>query len=234
MEADMKTFAETASYTAFLIALLLSLPVQATAEEVDFSCMEEAVRPIIQVTDAHQEFDVVMRNRCPGAVYWSVCIERMDPWSHEVIETHTPSGYVEPGKRARVNLQMKNVPRESLADGRIQAFYVNHAYGIEGVGSAACVARGCEAQKRELRAQTAANDKAWLQAEKRLAQRLEEECPSSGWGNADVDACRQRLRESTAEEIGVFANTDAALRAKLDALDPENCTMHGGGRNTVK
>ena len=106
----MKTDCKTASYTTFLITLLVSLPVTASASEVDFSCVKEQVRSIIQVTDAQQEFDVVMRNECPGALYWSTCIERMDPWTHPVIETHTPSGYVEAEKRARVNLQMKATP----------------------------------------------------------------------------------------------------------------------------
>ena len=230
----MKTFAKTAGYTALLTLLSVTLPGVVSAEEVDFSCMKEAVRPIIQVTDAHQEFDVVIRNQCPGAAYWSMCIERMDPWNFEVVETHTPTGYVEAGKRAKVNLQMKNIPGQSLADGRIQAFYVSHAYGIDQAPVAVCVASGCEAKKRELRAQVADNDRSWAQARQRLQQRLEADCPSSGWGNADVDACRDQVRKSAAGELAVFAETDAALQEKLGNIDPGTCTLHGGGANTVK
>ena len=232
----MKTDVKTAGYITFLTTLLVGLPAAAVAEAVDFSCMKEEVRPIIQVTDAHQEFDVRMSNQCPGAVYWATCIERMDPWTYEILETHTPSGYVEADKRARVNLHLKNTPPAGggLADGRIQAVYVNYAYAIDGPPRASCVARGCEARKRDLRAKVTANDKAWLQARKRLAERVEAECPASGWGNDDVDSCRERVRTAGEEEMQVFADTDAALQAKLAAIDPENCTVHGGHANTVR
>lgn len=228
----MKIFDKTVSYAAFLTSLVASVP--ALAQDVDFSCMQEQVRSIIQVTDQHQEFDVVMRNECPGAVYWATCIERMDPWSHRVIETHTPSGYVENGKRARVNLQMKNTPRESLAEGRIEEFYVNYAYALDRAPQAACVASACEAQKTELRAQVRSNDNAWAAAQASLQAQLESECPTSGWGNADADDCRERVTASRAEELGAFEANDEALRAQLAAIDPANCTVHGGGRNTIK
>lgn len=232
----MKFDCKTAGYTTFLTGLLVTLPVSAVAEAVDFSCVEEDVRSIIQVTDAHQEFDVIMRNKCPGAVYWSTCIERMDPWTHRVIETHTPSGYVEKDKRARVNLHLKNTPPDGgqLADGRIQGVYVSYAYAIEGAPQAACVARGCEAKKRELRARVAANDTAWAEVRQRLAARVESECPSSGWGNADVDACRANVRAAGEEEMQVFRDTDDTLQAQLAAVDPETCTVYGGTANTIK
>ncbi|MEJ2384882.1 MAG: hypothetical protein P8Y54_10850 [Xanthomonadales bacterium] len=198
--------------------------------------MKEEVRSIIQVTDAHQEYDVRMRNECPGAVYWSTCIERMDPWTYRILETHTPGGYVEAGKRARVNLHLKNTPPAGgdLADGRIQAVYVSYAYAIDGPPRAACVAQRCEAKKSDLRAQVTANDKAWLQARQRLAARIESECPTSGWGNADVDACRDQVRAAGAEELQAFADTDAALQAKLAEIDPENCTVYGGHANAIR
>ncbi len=228
----MKFFAKTVSYATFLTTLVASVPT--LAQDVDFSCMREQVRSIIQVTDQHQEFDVVMRNECPGAVYWATCIERMDPWTHRVIETHTPSGYVEDGKRARVNLQMKNTPRESLAEGRIEEFYVSYAYALDRAPRAACVARACEAKKTELRAQATANDKAWAAARASLAAQLESECPATGWATADVDACRELVAAARAEELGVFEATDAALQERLQAIDPAACSVHGGGRNTIK
>jgi len=232
----MKTDVKTAGYITFLIALLVALPASAIAEAVDFSCMEEDVRSIIQVTDAHQEYDVRIFNRCPGAVYWAMCIERLDPWSHKVIETHTPSGYVEKDKRARVNLHLKNTPPAGgeLADGRIQGVYVSYAYAIESAPRAACVASACEAKKRDLRAKASTNDKAWSQARQRLAARIESECPASGWGNTDNDACRERVRAASDEEFQVFRDTDAALQEQLAAIDPETCTVYGGTANTIK
>lgn len=230
----MKTSAKTVRYTLFLSTLVIALPAAAMAEEVDFSCVREEVRPIIQVSDQHQEFDVVMVNQCPGAVYWATCIERMDPWTHRVTELHTPTGYVEAGARARVNLQMKNVPRESLAEGRIEEFYVSYAYAIRSVPTAACVARDCETRKSDLRSQAAANEKAWARARQRLEARLEAECPASGWGTADVDACRERVSAESAVEMQEFADTDAALQARLQAVAPASCAVHGGGSNRIR
>ena len=164
----MKISAKSAGYITFLTASLFAFPVIAMAAEVDFSCMNEEVRDIIQVTDQHQEFDVVVRNTCPGDVYWAMCIERMDPWTHKVIETHNPTGYVKEGKRGRVNLHMKNTPRGSLATGRIQEFYVNIAYGVKGREMPSCNASACEAKKTDLRAKVSANDSAWAKADKAL------------------------------------------------------------------
>jgi hypothetical protein len=229
----MKTCEKTACYAVFL-ALSVMGPATAVAADVDFSCIEEEVRPIIQVSDQHQEFDVVMRNECPGAVYWATCIERMDPWTHRVKEIHTPTGHMEAGKQARVNLQMKNIPRGSLADGLIEEFYVSYAYAIRSVPTAACVARECEAAKQSLREQVTANDRAWSNARQRLAQRLESECPASGWGTADVDACRDRVRAESAGELQRFVDTDAELQGKLKSVNPIRCTVHGGGANRIR
>jgi len=232
----MKTDVKTARYTTFLIALLVTLPAFAADEAVDFSCMEESVRSIIQVTDAHQEYDVRILNRCPGAVYWAMCIERMDPWTHQVIETHTPSGYVEKDKRARVNLHLKNTPPAGgeLADGRIQGVYVSYAYAIDSAPRAACVASGCEVKKRELRAKVAANDRDWAQARQKLAARIESECPASGWGNTDNDACRERVRTEGQAALQLFVDTDAALQDQLAAIDPATCTVYGGHANAIR
>ena len=35
-------------------------------------------------------------------------------------------------------------------------------------------------------------------------------------------------------QLEVFEDTDAALQAKLAEIDPENCTMYGGGANTIR
>lgn len=230
----MENIDKTAGYTKFLIAALFAVPGIAMADEVDFSCMKEQVRSIIQVTDQHQEFDVVIRNDCPGNAYWAMCIERMDPWTHKIIETHNPTGYVEEGKRARVNLHMKNTPRDSLAEGRIQEFYVNIAYGIKSAEMPACNARACEEKKRDLRTKVSVNDAAWTKAENALQAKIIAECPDDGWGSEDVETCRSKVREASAEEMAVFASKNRKLQAALVALDPENCAVHGGGLNTVK
>ena len=230
----MKNNAKTAGYITFLTAVLLMSPVLTTAAEVDFSCMKEQVRPIIQVTDQHQEFDVVVRNNCPGDVYWAMCIERMDPWTHKVIETHNPTGYVQEGKKARVNLHMKNTPRGSLATGRIQEFYANIAYGVKGREMPSCNASACEAKKTDLRAKVSANDSAWAKAENALQAKIAAECPDDGWGSEEVEVCRDKIQQANAEAMAVYADKDRELQASLQAVDPDNCTVYGGGLNTVK
>lgn len=225
----MKIAYKTAGYAMNLALLIAYLPVQLSAAEVNFDCMKEQVRPIIQVTDQHQEFDVVIRNQCPGAAYWSVCIERLDPWTHEVVETHTPSGYVEAEKRARVNLQMKATPSPYSDENRAQAFYVSHAYDIHEPPRASCVASQCEAGKKELRAKASQNARAWSQAKIELQKTMEAECPDDGWSRSDADTCRQNIEDDTAEQMAAYEATDTALREQLASIDPETCTVHGGG-----
>ena len=106
----MKKTYKTATCALLLSLLVPAQTIAADAENDTFACMKEQVRPIIQVTDQHQEFDLVIRNECPGDVYWSVCIDRMDPWTHRVIESLTPGGYVKAGAKTRVNLQFNAEP----------------------------------------------------------------------------------------------------------------------------
>lgn len=230
----MKTVSKTAGYTLFLSLVLTAVPTQGTAQDTDFSCIKEQVRPIIQVTDQHQEFDIVLRNQCPGAVYWTMCIERMDPWTHKVIETHTPGGYVEAEKKARVNVHMKNVAKSSLADGRIQEFYVSHGYAINSRPTAACVARNCEAMKKDIRAKVTANDRAWDAAKVQVQDMTERECPDDGWGAANLEDCRQGVHDANQERLDEFKQVDARLQARLQAIEPGTCTVYGGGKNTIK
>lgn len=230
----MKYSIKTAGYTLLLSSLLAAVTVDGFAQETTFSCMKEQVRPIIQVTDEHQEYDVVIRNQCPGAVYWAMCIERMDPWSHKVIEVHTPTGYVEEEKKARVNLHLKNVAQGSLADGRIQEFYVSYDYAINSRPAAACVAKGCEAQKTEIRKQVAANDRAWSQARSEVQAMAKQECPEDGWGSENIETCRAAIFDSYTEKLAEFEQSDARLQARLQSIDPETCTVYGGGKNTIK
>ena len=224
----MKTTYKTATCT-LLLSLLVSVHAYAADPEEDtFACMREMVRPIIQVTDQHQEFDLVIRNECPGDAYWSMCIDRMDPWSHRVIESLTPSGYVKAGARTRVNLQMKAVPD---ADGdvvRAQEFYFAVAYGINNPTQAACVASRCEPQKQTLRAELRDNEQAWRRYRRSVEARQLAECPEHGWNSDDVSSCRNRIAESAGEEMAEFRKVDESLRARLGAIDPETCTVYGG------
>ena len=221
------------SYKTAICALILPIFfdgaawAQSTAD-IDFSCMKTQVRPIIRVTDQHQEFDLVLRNQCPGAVNWAMCVERLDPWTFRVVETHTPAGRVEPDKRSRVNLQMKATPSPDGYESRSQAFYVSTAYTIQGQPKAECVARSCEARKEALRAEQLRNEKAWRQARKSLEQRAAEECPEHGWNTDNVQACRQEVVDGASEQMSAFAATDEDLRARMAAIDPDNCAVYGG------
>ena len=224
----MKSIYKTVGYTTILSTLIALAPLCAQANEVDFSCMKEQVRPIIQVTDQHQEFDLVIRNQCPGSVHWAMCIERLDPWTHRVLETHTPTGYVEAEKKARVNLQMKATQEPGGEENRAQEFYMSVAYSIEAPARAACVAGGCEAKKTEIRAEAARNRKAWQKARKDLEAKTIAECPDHGWNTDDTDACRQAVIDAAAESMAGYRNTDKELRDRLAAINPETCEVYGG------
>jgi len=213
-----------------ILATLLNafLPAAAKAQEADLSCMNYRVLDKIQVAERYNEYDVIVENRCPGAVYWTMCIERLDSRTSKILESHTPSGYAEKERKSRVNLQMKKGDEQEFRQ-RFQEFYVNITYGIDRPASPKCVATLCEAQKREARADFRANLKAWEQAEKALKARLEKECPESGWGVTDeVETCRAGIREAAQSEQDRFEQTDAELRERVLAGDPAYCQLHGG------
>ena len=224
----MKISYKTAFYALFLLAFVDGPAWAQSTADIDFSCMKTQVRPIIRVTDQHQEFDLVVRNQCPGAVNWAMCVERLDPWTFSVVETHTPVGRVEQDKRSRVNLQMKATPSPDAYESRSQAFYLSMAYTIQGQPEAECVARSCEARKKELRSEQLRNSNAWRQARKLLEERAVEECPEHGWNSDDVQACRQDVIDAASEQMTAFAASDEDLRAQLAAIDPDKCAVYGG------
>lgn len=224
----MKMIYKTVGYTFFLSSLICTSPVRAESTEIDFSCMREMIRPIIQVTDRYQEFDVVIRNQCPGAVYWAMCIERMDPWTHKVLENHTPTGYVEAEKKSRVNLQMKATPNANGDISRSQAFYVSLSYSIEQPTSAACVASKCEAKKTGLRSEVNTNRKALRTAWQALQKKADAACPDNGWDGTNLESCREDVVNAAAEELAIYSETEKSLEQQLAAIDPETCSVHGG------
>ena len=224
----MKNSYKTAGYITFFSLFLSAQFALAETPERGFSCMKEQVRPIIRVTDEHQEFDVVMRNQCPGAVYWATCIERLDPWNFKVLETHQPVGYVEAEKKSRVNLHMKGTAGPAGEVDRAQAFYLNVAYSINGPATVSCVAKDCEAKKKELRASVYSNEAAWRKARNAVQAKAESECPDNGWNRTDTETCRQAIVDAAAESMAGYQSVDADLKEKLAAVDSENCTVYGG------
>jgi hypothetical protein len=210
-----------------LLSALLAAP--AEAQEADLSCMNYRVLDKIQVAERYNEYDVIVENRCPGAVYWTMCIERLDSRTSKILESHTPSGYVEKDRKSRVNLQMKKSGGDDEFRQRFQEFYVNISYGIDHPSNAKCVATLCETQKRAARAEFRAHLKAWQQAENALKARLETECPESGWGVTDeVETCRAGIREAAQTELDRFEQTDTELRERVLSGDPAYCQLYGG------
>jgi hypothetical protein len=223
----MKKLIKT-GFPAILIFVLFSTFVTTVqAEEVDFSCMSYKVWGKGHVSANYRDFDVVIYNRCPGAVYWSMCIERIDPWSNEIVETHEPTGYIEVDKKARVNLQLRKSPRKSQFRNRYQEFYVNIGYAVEMPVSSDCFASRCETDKRDLRAQVRANEAAWERAGKALTARIKNECPESGW-DASHEECEAMVREANQAEMDQFPLKDQELREKMAAINPEQCQLWSG------
>lgn len=221
---QLNTFlASLAAYFALIFAAPLA------AEEIDFSCMKDRVRAKIQVSQRYQEYDVIVENRCRGTVYWSMCIERMDPWTNEILETLTPSGKVQAEKKLRVNLQMMERMNEAQSEGSFEEFYTSFAYGINSVAKAPCVASECERKKRAIRAELRANDKAWNKAKAALADQLATDCPKTGWNSSEEEDCEARINRAHLPEQEQFAQQDTEIRAKLSAVDPERCQIHSRG-----
>lgn len=215
-----------ASSLVALLSLVFTPPVHAA--EIDFSCMSYKVWPKSHLSNRYRGYDVVLQNNCPGAVYWSMCIERIDPHTNKVWETLTPSGYVEPEKKSRVNLQTKKNKGKTTFRQRFEEFYVNIGYAVDQAATADCFATQCESGKSDLRAAIKTNEKNWEKAENALSARIANECPDSGWETAAREECVTQLRASGAEQMEAYASRDSELREEMAAVDPERCTVWSG------
>ena len=212
-----------------LFAVSVSIPVAPLwAAEVDFSCVSSKVKGKIQVSAHHKEYDIVLENHCPGSVYWSMCIERMDPQTSKIVETLTPSGQVKVDKKTRVNLRMMRVSEESDPQLEFEEFYLDVGYALEPTLNAQCVASGCEEQKSDLRKAFRANEKARQKLETALADRIATECPQSGWSGNDQAECEAAIRQPAQAELNDLAEKQKELETKLAAVDPENCQVNKG------
>lgn len=226
----MKILFRKFTFLTSLLAVSVSIPVTfLQAKEVDFSCMSYEVKEKIQVSNIYREYDIILENRCPGSVYWSMCIERMDPWTHEIAEALTPSGIIQMEKKSRVNLQMKRRLDESRSRQAFQEFYLNIGYALKLPVNTLCVAPVCESKRRGLRTKFRSNDAAWQKAKKTLTARISTECPQSGWDSSTQDVCEAKIRENSQATMGQFAQKEKELKNKLSAVDPGRCQVHAGG-----
>ena len=223
----MKILIKTGFPAILIFVLFFIYTTAAQAEEVDFSCMSYKVWGKGHVSANFKDYDIVVYNRCPGAVYWSMCMERVDPWTNKIVEPHEPTGYIDVDKKARVNLQLHKSTNKSQFRNRFQEFYVSLGYALEMPVSSECFARECETQKRDLRAQVRANETAWERAEKSLAARIKSECPESGWDKSHEE-CEATLREANQAEMDQFPLKDQELREQMAAIDPEHCQVWSG------
>jgi hypothetical protein len=215
---------------AVLTALLAagSAP-NALAEDVDLSCMSYSVLPKTQVSERYKEYDVVVLNECPGPVYWAMCIERLDPYSNRILEAHTPTGYTEAGQKVRVNLQMKKGPDAMDFQQRFQEFYASVDFSIDPSARAGCIARNCEAARRDLRRQIGANLQSWESAAVALDRKLAADCPESGWGKTEqVEQCEAAVRAEAQPRLDELAGKDAELREQLELTGPPGCRLYAG------
>jgi len=214
---------------ALLAVVMFFLPFSVVhSSEIDFSCMKYRVWGKAHVSDRYKEYDVVLQNQCPGAAYWAMCIERMDPDTNRVIETHAPTGYIEPEKKARVNLLLKRNSEEEQFRGRFQEFYVNIGYDIDGAADVSCFAKQCEVKKRDIRAKIKANETAWEKAENRLTALVAENCPESGWEIDSQETCEKELRSAEENSMESYLETDQLLREEMANIDPEHCQIWSG------
>jgi len=226
----MKILFRKITFLTILFAVSASIPVTTLqAEEVDFSCMSYKVKGKTQVSDNYLEYDIVLENRCPGSVYWSMCIERMDPWTNEIQVGLTPSGKVEMHKKSKVNLQMKRRWDKSDTRSAYQEFYLSIGYAIKPPANARCVASECESKKRNLRTKFRKNDSDWFKAREALAARISTECPQSSWDGKTQEVCEAKIRENSQAQMDQFEQKDEELKNKMWAVDRERCQVHASG-----
>ncbi len=225
----MKTLFRKFAFLTILFAVSVSIPVTLLqAEEVDFSCMSYKVKGKIQVSEKYKEYDIGIHNRCPGSVYWSMCIERMDPWTNEIQVALTPSGMLEMQKKTRVNLQMKKRMDKSNTRHAFQEFYLSVGYALKPPANARCVASGCEAKKLSLRTKFRKNDADLHKLKTALAARISTECPQSSWDGSTQEICEAKIRKNSQPQMDQFAQINKELKNKLSAVDREQCQVHAG------
>lgn len=216
-------------FPALLAVVTLMMPLTAAySSDIDFSCMKYRAWGKPHVSDRYHEFDIVLHNQCPGSAYWTMCIERMDSDTHRVLETHHPTGYIEPEQKARVNLLLKRNSQEEQFRGRFQEFYVNIGFDIDGAADVACYASQCEVKKRDIRTKIKANEAAWEKAENRLTAMVTEQCPDSAWEINSKEECEITLRSAEENEMEQYLATDQVLREQLAGIDPERCKAWSG------
>jgi hypothetical protein len=226
----MKTLFMKITFLTILFVVSVSIPMTLLqAEEVDFSCMSHLVKGKTQVSEHYKEFDIVMENRCPGTVYWSMCIERMDPWTNKIQVGLNPSGKIEMHKKSKVNLQAKRLWDESQERHSFQEFYVSIGYALKPPATAKCVASGCESKKRSLRKIFRKNDQDWHKAKTALAARMATECPQSSWDGSTQEACEAELRKASQAQMDEYAQKEKDLKDKMWGVDRDLCQVYGGG-----
>jgi len=220
---------ETVRFFSILTLVYFLAPaVSAHAEEVDFSCMSYRVWGKSHVSDKYNSYDIVVQNQCPGAVFWAMCIERIDPETNKIAETHKPTGHVVEGKKARVNLNLYKDKDLTKFRNRFQEFYVDVGYSLSNSPVAQCHAAQCEREKRSLRKEIRANESAWESAENELAAKVKNECPDTGWDSVISQECEQKTRAAGSAEVEQFAARDLELREQMAAIDPEKCRIRSG------
>jgi len=222
---DMKKRSVVMQTQLLIFCILLPLsPV--SAEETDFSCVQQQVRAKTMVTERLQEFDVILKNDCPGSVNWTLCIERMNPFTNRVTETLTPSGQLEKDKQFRINLQMKKMEDQQNKLSGYEEFYVNATFAIDTVEPPRCVARQCESDKKSVRDKIRANERARQKAEAEMNRKMDSECPQSGWSDAQQEKCMTRIQKEAKDKLDSYAETDRALRMELAEIAPDLCEIH--------
>ena len=221
---DTRFSAGTAVFVTLVSGLIQPLTIQ--AEEVDFSCMHKRVLNKTMVTERYKEFDVILENECPGAVYWTMCIEKTDAFTHRVTETLTPSGQLEKDKKFRINLQMFRQEDESMKLSGYEEFYTNVVYDIHSVSKPECIALRCENEKKPVRDQLRSNQRAIQKAQADADRKMKSDCPQDGWSNAQQEKCMAEIDKASKAVIEPLMDKDKELQKELASINPELCELN--------
>ena len=215
-----------AKWRILFLAIGLFTMQAAVAEDIDYSCIEETVKPKTRVTQNYQEFDLVLNNDCPGPVYWTMCIERMSPFNHRVLETLTPSGQLAKDKKTRVNLQMHQMEDKANKLAGYEEFYFTVTYGLDQGARPNCAALSCENAKKSVRSEIRSNLRSLQSAQDAADRKAAADCPKTGWSSGQQENCMAKVQKEAKEGLQVYQDRATELNEKLATIEPERCTVH--------
>jgi len=188
----------------------------------DFSCVQQELIQKQQVNQSYLEFDIRISNQCKRPVSWSICVEKINPWTRQIVGTIDPSGTVNPGDSPRINLLMNRQRNPVGPEMEYEKFYFNMAYADSPGTTAACVATECEREKGPLMIQL---NEVNADLQKALQQRDQQVEKSCRGGDVSDSSCEQKVTQIDKPYRDSLRSKVAEIQAQLDANTEPYCQL---------